>query len=174
MAHFAKLNTSNIVTEIQVVNNEVITENGIEKEELGINFLKNLYNEPDAIWKQTSFNTAFNTHVKGGTPFRGNYAGVNFTWDETNQIFWSIQNYPSWTKNVTTASWDPPIPRPTIVDDGQDPPVWIWSYGWDEDLHQSDNTKGWVGVKYNEDNSDHSDTNTYDWNGSSWVVRSQN
>ena len=169
MAHFAKISEDNKVLSVLYVN-----DSDAPTEEAGQKYLEKNNHWPAHLWIQTSYNTYGNQHKQDGTPFRGNYAGVNFTWDETNQIFWSIQNYPSWTKNVTTASWDPPIPRPTIVDDGQDPPVWIWSYGWDEDLHQSDNTKGWVGVKYNEDNSDHSDTKTYDWNGSSWVVRSQN
>jgi hypothetical protein len=58
MASFAKLNLNNIVERVESVVNEVIKDsNGIEQEAIGIQFLKTLYNEPNAIWKQTSYNT---------------------------------------------------------------------------------------------------------------------
>ena len=58
MASFSKLDNNNIVTTVVSVVNKVITDNnGIEQEQLGIDFLKTLYNEPNAIWKQTSYNT---------------------------------------------------------------------------------------------------------------------
>jgi hypothetical protein len=39
-------------------------------------------------------------HKIGGTPFRGNYAGIGYTWDEDNQIFWPKKPYPSWVKHL--------------------------------------------------------------------------
>lgn len=73
MAHFAKIENE-IVTEVIVVNNQVITdENGQEQEQLGIDFCKSLYGE-DTEWVQTSYN---------GT-IRGKYAAPGDIWDGTN------------------------------------------------------------------------------------------
>jgi hypothetical protein len=77
MAHFAQLNENNIVTQVIVVNNAVITdENGIEQEQLGIDFCKSLFGV-DTIWKQTSYNGSF----------RGTYAGEGYFYNETQDIF---------------------------------------------------------------------------------------
>ena len=38
MAHFAKLDENNIVTDVVVVNNEVIDDNGVESEAKGVEF----------------------------------------------------------------------------------------------------------------------------------------
>jgi hypothetical protein len=48
-------------------------------------------------------------HKNGGTPFRGNYAGIGMTWDEDNQIFWPKKPYASWVKHNDSASWKSPI-----------------------------------------------------------------
>ena len=59
MAHFCKLGVGNIVEEVHVVKNEVITDNtGNEQEQLGVDFLNNLYGTRD-VWKQTSYNGNF-------------------------------------------------------------------------------------------------------------------
>tara|TARA_R110000737_G_scaffold346332_1_gene375981 strand:+ start:167 stop:685 length:519 start_codon:yes stop_codon:yes gene_type:complete len=172
MASFAKLNDK-VVEKVESLVNEVIQdENGVEQEQLGINFLRNLYNEPDAIWKQTSYNTVAGQHILGGTPFRGNFASIGYTWDENNQIFWPQKLYASWNKNISNASWEAPIQYPLILNDEADPVVWEWQITWNENAYQTDNTKGWEGVKYNSDGTNHFDTATYDWNGSSWVVKS--
>jgi hypothetical protein len=83
MASFAKLNSENIVITVESVVNEVIKDsNGVEQEQIGIEFLRNLYKEPNAIWKQTSYNTVNGVHLLGGTPFRKNHAGIGYTYDE--------------------------------------------------------------------------------------------
>ena len=68
MAHFAKLDENNIVTQVIVVSNDIAT-----SESAGITFINNLYKTSDT-WKQTSYNTFGNEHKLGGTPFRKNYA----------------------------------------------------------------------------------------------------
>tara|TARA_R100000988_G_C3980652_1_gene156749 strand:+ start:254 stop:646 length:393 start_codon:yes stop_codon:yes gene_type:complete len=128
MAHFAKLDENNIVTEVVVVHNDVAT-----SESAGATFLNNMYGTSDT-WKQTSYNTFGNQHKLGGTPFRKNFAGVGFTYDASNDAFIAPKPYNSWTFNNTTYLWEAPITRP---DDGQ-------PYVWDETLYQSDNSKGWV------------------------------
>jgi hypothetical protein len=123
MASFAKLNSENMVTTVVSVVNEVITDNnGIEQEQLGIDFLKTLYNEPNAIWKQTSYNTNSGVHSLGGTPFRKNHAGMGYTYDENRDAFIPPKLFNSWILNETTCIWEAPVARPN--DEGR--------YTWNE------------------------------------------
>ena len=116
MAHFAKLGEGNIVEKVVVVHNNVAT-----TEQAGINFLNNLYQTND-VWKQTSYNTKSGVHKLGGTPFRKNYAGRGYTYDEARDAFIPPKPYPSWTLNGTTCLWDPPVAYPN---DGKE-------YNWNE------------------------------------------
>ena len=114
MASFAKLNSENIVITVESVVNEVLKDsNGVEQEAIGIQFLKTLYNEPNAIWKQTSYNTNGGVHSLGGTPFRKNHAGIGYTYDENRDAFIPQKPYNSWILNESTCLWDAPIPMPT-------------------------------------------------------------
>ena len=81
MASFAKIGLNSKVMSVHSVhNNELKDSNGVEQEVLGVEFLTNLHGW--AIWKQTSYNTFANEHKLGGTPFRKNFAGKGFTYDE--------------------------------------------------------------------------------------------
>ena len=124
MAHFAKLDSNNVVTEVVVVHNDVAT-----SESAGGDFLNNLYGTNDT-WKQTSYS--------GG--FRKQFAGVGYTYDSTKDVF--IIPKPvdqdgdtcnSWTLN-SDSDWVPPITYPS---DGKE-------YHWDESVYQGDNSKGWI------------------------------
>jgi len=113
MASFAKLNSGNIVITVVSVVNEVLKDsNGIEQEQLGINFLKTLYNEPNAIWKQTSYNTHGGIHINDGTPFRKNHAGIGFTYDSQRDAFIAPKPYNSWILNESTCIWEAPVAYP--------------------------------------------------------------
>ena len=113
MASFAKLNSENIVTTVVSVVNEVLKDlNGVEQENIGIQFLKTLYNEPNAIWKQTSYNTNGGIHKLGGTPFRKNHAGIGYTYDSQRDAFISPKPYNSWILNETTCLWEAPVAYP--------------------------------------------------------------
>ena len=83
--------------------------------------------------KRTSYNTSANTHLLGGTAFRGNYAGQGFTYDSSNDVFYQPQPYASWSLNETTWLWEAPIDYP---DDGK-------GYYWNENAHLRDITAGW-------------------------------
>ena len=63
-------------------------------------------------WIQTSYNTIGNVHLNGGTPLRGNYAGIGYTYDAVNDVFYEPQPYPSWTLSQNTWLWQPPVPYP--------------------------------------------------------------
>ena len=115
MASFAKLDNNNIVITVESVVNEVLKDsNGVEQEQLGIDFLRTLYNEPNAIWKQTSYNTIGGTHNNGGIPFRKNHAGIGYTYDENRDAFIPPKPFNSWIINETTCFWEAPIAKPTV------------------------------------------------------------
>jgi hypothetical protein len=100
MAHFAKLDENNIVTEIIVVANPELLDNGIESESKGIAFCQDLLG---GNWKQTSYNRRI----------RKNYAGIGFKYDESRDAFIPPQPFPSWALNETTAQWEAPVEMPT-------------------------------------------------------------
>jgi len=121
MAHFAKIE-NNLVTNVIVASQEVA-------------------DTYDGTWVQTSYNTRGNVHygqdgnADGGVALRGNYAGVGYTYDATNDVFYPPKPYASWIL-TNKWLWNAPI---TYPDDDK-------IYNWDEDLYQSDNSKGWVEV----------------------------
>ena len=112
MAYFAKLGTGNIVEQVISINNAVITDaNGVEQEQLGINFINQLYNTNET-WKQTSYNTHGGIHNNGGTPFRKNHAGIGYQYDSQRDAFIPIKPYNSWVLNEQTCTWEAPVARP--------------------------------------------------------------
>jgi len=118
MAHFAKLGTGNIIEQVIVINNSVITDSdGNEQEQLGVDFINNLYGTRD-VWKQTSYN---------GT-IRKNFAGIGYSYDQTRDAFIPPKPFNSWTLNETTCLWEAPVAYP---DDGQ-------AYTWNETNQQWD------------------------------------
>lgn len=118
MAHFARLDSNNIVTAVHVVNNETVNNLPYpESEPVGVTFLRNLYGV-DSNWAQTSYNSSF----------RYNFAGPNFVFDTINDAFIPPSPYPSWILDTSIYDWMPPIPCPQ---DGK-------KYDWDETV------KNWV------------------------------
>jgi hypothetical protein len=149
MAHFAKLTENNEVLAVLTLDNvNTVNVNGVEDETIGQQYLEKHNNWPARLWIKTSYNTLNNVHTKGGTPFRGNYAGIGFTWDRANQIFWSKQPYNSWVKDLNTASWKSPIGDSPSLNNEQVSQIAAgthgWAYVWQEELYQSDNTTGWI------------------------------
>ena len=79
--------------------------------------------------KRTSYNTYGNAHSDSETPFRGNYAGIGYTYDETNDVFIPPKPFDSWVLNESTWLWDSPVTYPS---DGK---MYIWNEettSWDE------------------------------------------
>ena len=110
MAHFAKLGTNGkVISVLTLVNKDMLIADGVEDESVGQHYLELHNNWPAEMWIQTSYNTIQNTHKLGGTPFRGNYAGIGFIWDEDNNMFFPKKPYASWVKNTTEARWQSPI-----------------------------------------------------------------
>ncbi len=110
MAHFAKLGANGKVIQVLTLDNkDMLNADGVEDETVGQQYLELHNNWPSQMWIQTSYNTINNTHKDGGTPFRGNYAGIGHTWDAANNIFYGDKPYASWVLNTTTATWHSPI-----------------------------------------------------------------
>ena len=136
MAHFAKLGINGKVIGVHAVNNsDILNADGAEDETVGQQFLERIHGWPAPMWIQTSYNTSAGVHRLGGTPLRGNYAGIGAKWDEDNNIFIRKQPYPSWTLNTTTATWHSPIgDAPDIT---QEERAVGTHYAWNE------STKAW-------------------------------
>ena len=135
MAHYAKLGANNKVIAVHVVaDKDCQNADGIEDEEVGRQFLERIHSWP--LWKKTSYNTSGGQHKDGGTPLRGNYAGIGMTYDEDNDIFIAKKPYASWILDVPTASWKSPIgdaPALTAEQQSQNDAVTHhWIYNWNE------------------------------------------
>ena len=114
MAAFAKIGLNGKVIEIQSVVNEVLHDsNGVEREDIGVDFLTKLTGW--AIWKQTSYNTHGGVHSSGGTPLRKNHAGIGYTYDEDRDAFIPKKPFASWILNETTCQWEAPVAMPTLT-----------------------------------------------------------
>jgi len=140
MAHFAKLGANGKVIQVLTMDNDkMLNADGVEDETVGQQWLETHNNWPAQMWIQTSYNTAGNTHNSGDNSkaFRGNYAGIGYTWDEDDQIFWPKKPYASWVKDTTTAQWKSPIgdePELTAEQISQnEADTHRWSYVWNEE-----------------------------------------
>ena len=139
MAHFAKLGANGKVIQVLTMDNDkMLNADGVEDETVGQQWLEFHNNWPAQMWIQTSYNTVQNKHLSGddSKSFRGNYAGIGYTWDEDNQIFWPKKPYASWVKDIATASWKSPIgdaPALTAEQTSQNEAgTHRWSYDWNE------------------------------------------
>jgi hypothetical protein len=119
MAHWAEIDENKIVVRVLVGNNDEADEGfGWLEQNLG------------GVWMQTSYNTRGGIHYTDGEPsedqskaFRGNYAGIGFTYDEDLDAFIPPKPFDSWILDETTFAWVAPVPYP---EDGE-------AYTWDED-----------------------------------------
>ncbi len=138
MAHFAKISDTSQVLSVHVVNNnDILNAEGVEDESIGQAYLEKHSNWPADKWIQTSYNTYAGVHKLGGTPLRGNYAGIGDTWDAVNNIFYNSKPYASWVLNTTTATWHSPIgdaPTLTAEQISQNAAITnFWQYSWNEE-----------------------------------------
>jgi hypothetical protein len=117
MAHYAKLGANNKVIGVHVVNDvDCQNADGIEDEEVGRQFLERIHSWP--LWKKTSYNTQNGIHKNGGTPLRGNYAGIGMIYDDDNDLFLPKKPFASWVLNVAEARWQSPVgDEPTLPEE---------------------------------------------------------
>jgi len=128
IAHYAFINENNIVTQVIVGRDEDDLVEGITSwedhyaEQLGQRCLR------------TSYNTSAGQHTGGGTPYRGNYAGIGYEYREDLDAFISPKPFESWILNEETYSWESPVPRP------DDENIYFWneeSTSWEQQITES-------------------------------------
>ena len=107
MSHFAQIDENNIVTQVIVIEQDVVD--------------SGLFGDPTS-WIQTSYNTYGGVHTQGGTPLRKNYAGIGYTYDSTRDAFIPPKPFNSWVLNETSCLYEAPTIMPN---DGK-------IYNWDE------------------------------------------
>ena len=107
MSHFAQIDENNIVTQVLVIEQDVID--------------TGLFGDP-ASWIQTSYNTRAGVHTLGGTPLRKNYAGIGYTYDAGRDAFYEPKPFASWVLNEDTCIWEAPTPMPVDGDK-----VFVWN-----------------------------------------------
>ena len=110
MSHYALLDENNIVIQVVVASQ---ADDGKEDE---------FRQRSGENYRQTSYNTLSGVHLLGGTPFRKNYAGIGYKYDEERDAFISPKPYDSWVLNEDSCLWEPPVAYPI---DGK-------QYTWDE------------------------------------------
>jgi len=141
MAHFAELNSSNVVLRVVVISNEDVDANGGDYSTEAETFVSGLVPHSDngVAWKQTSYNGSQ----------RKQYAGINYTYDSVKNKFISPQPYPSWSLD-SNDDWQAPITLPTITEIDSN----LVLITWDEDNQK------WLGKTYT---GDPIVTTNYEW-----------
>ena len=91
MSHFAKV-VDGKVTQVIVAEAE---------------FFDTFVDTSPGTWLQTSYNTHANQHPEGRS-LRGNYAGIGYTYDATNDVFYAPKPADDATLNETTWTWEVP------------------------------------------------------------------
>jgi hypothetical protein len=129
MAHYALINKDNIVVNVITGVDENIIQSDLDGTQVGgtsqawERFYASLPWFDGLTCKRTSYNTYGGVHKEGGTPYRGNYAGIGYKYDPDFDVFIAPQPYPSWKLNYTTYQWEAPVAMPPVTDEY----VWIWS-----------------------------------------------
>ena len=115
MAHYAELDSNNVVKRVIVVSNaDTSTAQGEEKESIGIAFCERLLG---GTWVKTSYNAKI----------RKNYAGIGYTYDKDRDAFIPPKPYASWVLNETTCLWNAPVAMPSDVGQGEPPKMYTWN-----------------------------------------------
>lgn len=115
MAHFAKIDENNVVTQVIVVSNADTSDaNGVEKEYIGQAFCEKLFG---GTWKKTSYNGNI----------RKNYAGIGYTYNADIDAFVPPKPFNSWVLNNDTAQWEAPVPLPEDSGTGEPPKMYYWN-----------------------------------------------
>ena len=104
MAHYCFINDENIVVEVITGKDE----DDLETLPEGFASWEEYYEtKRDGLTcKRTSYNTQANEHLNEGTAFRGNYAGVGYSYDPDNDVFIPPQpTIDGWTFTLDQDTW---------------------------------------------------------------------
>ena len=149
MAHFAELDSNNVVLRVIVISNDDVDANGGDQSSAAETFVATIVpaSSGGASWKQTSYNNNF----------RKQYAGIGFTYDVSKNMFIGVKPYTSWTLN-SSGDWEAPVTYPNDVEEGG---LRVFPM-WDEDNLR------WKGSTF----TDAGDETEYRWDASNkvWVA----
>lgn len=102
MAHFAEIDSNNVVLRVVVIANaDTADANGVEKEYIGAAFCERLFG---GTWKQTSYNANFRKH----------YAGIGYTYDAARDAFIPPKPSPDAEFDADLCDWVVPQPNSNI------------------------------------------------------------
>ena len=134
MAHYALIDSNNIVVQVITGVDENIIQVDVDGKEVGgsSDAWEQFYASQPQFAGLTCKRTSYNAATNG---FRANYAGVGFKYDPDFNVFIAPQPYPSWELNHTTYKWEPPIVMPEIITGH----YWRWS----------EYNKKWISVSTN-------------------------
>lgn len=127
MAHWAELDSNNIVTRVLVGdNNDPAGDEGYQWliDNLGGTWVKTSYNA--IAGKRRNPETGEMTEEPG---LRKNYAGIGYSYDSGRDAFIPPKPFNSWVLNEETCLWDAPVAYPN---DGK---LYTWNeenLAWDE------------------------------------------
>jgi urocanate hydratase len=130
MAHFAELNSNNVVLRIVVGCNQDIANNGGEQSEQAAEYFKTIcpLSENGVKWVQTSYNNNF----------RKRHASVGGTYSEQYNAFINAKDYESFVFDENKLQWIPPVAYPSILIDENNLPIRVIQ--WDQE-----NVR-WIGI----------------------------
>ena len=132
MAHFARVSPENIVVGVDVVDNQnLLDENGVEQEAIGIAYLDSFMDISPNRWVQCSYNNNF----------RKQYPSIGYTYDQANDVFIIPKTYDSWTLDGNF-DYQPPVAYPLNHEPNSNPENVTHELFWKEDLQR------WEGRRY--------------------------
>jgi hypothetical protein len=117
MAHYAFLDSNNIVTEVIV---------GKDEGEDGVDWEAHYGAFRGQTCKRTSYNTHGGVHSGGGTPFRKNYAGIGYSYNQIRDAFIPPKPFASWVLDEDTCLWNAPVAMPEDAGTGEPPKRYVW------------------------------------------------
>jgi len=119
MAHYALINSDNIVVQVITGVDENVIQTDTDGTQVGGSTLawEEFYASRPQFKGLTCKRTSYNESI------RANYAGIGYKYDPDFDVFISPQPFPSWKLNYTTYKWEAPIPMPDNIEGY----LWKWS-----------------------------------------------
>jgi hypothetical protein len=131
MAHYALINSDNIVIQVITGVDENTTQIDLDNTEVGgsSEAWEQFYSSQPWFAGLTCKRTSYNSNI------RANFAGVGYSYDPDFDVFIAPRPYPSWKLNYTNYKWEAPVSMPEEIEGF----FWRWS----------EINKEWIAVEIN-------------------------
>jgi hypothetical protein len=119
MAHYALIDSNNIVVQVITGVDENLVQIDLDNTEVGgsSEAWEQFYSSRPWFEGLTCKRTSYNRNI------RANYAGIGYTYDPDFDVFIAPRPYPSWKLNYTTYQWEAPVAMPEEIEGS----FWKWS-----------------------------------------------